>query len=139
VIRDRTGNSNSQPVLPTKTEQRFLPPAPCTTSNPTGTGATSTRPEEDERSPFFGEEHSEFEFTHAVYDHVIHPQWDNFGQQHAVHEGALRRLRRGYVIIELIGEWNDLLHNDIMLLKRNIMEHLMAKGSASSSSSARTC
>jgi hypothetical protein len=34
----------------------------------------------------------------------------------------------GYVIIELIGEWNDLLHNDIMLFKRNIVEHLMAQG-----------
>jgi hypothetical protein len=39
----------------------------------------------------------------------------------------------GYVIIELIGEWNDLLHNDIMLFKRNIIEHLMAQGSTSSS------
>jgi hypothetical protein len=50
--------------------------------------------EEDERSPFFGEDHSEFEFTNAVYDHVIHPQWDNFGSTHPVHEAALRRPRR---------------------------------------------
>ena len=35
--------------------------------------------EEDDRSPFFGEEHSEFEFTNAVYDHVIHPQWESIG------------------------------------------------------------
>ena len=37
--------------------------------------------EEDERSPFFGREHSEFEFTHAVYDHALHPQWDDFGSE----------------------------------------------------------
>ena len=36
----------------------------------------------------------------------------------------------GYAILELIGEWNDLLHNDIMILKRNIVEHLMAQGIA---------
>ena len=35
--------------------------------------------EEDERSPFFGEEHSEIYFTQAIYNHLIHPQWDNFG------------------------------------------------------------
>ena len=28
---------------------------------------------EDERSPFYGRIYSEFEFTHAIYDHVIHP------------------------------------------------------------------
>jgi hypothetical protein len=30
----------------------------------------------------------------------------------------------GYAIIELIGEWNDLLHNDIMFLKRNVIDEL---------------
>jgi hypothetical protein len=28
-------------------------------------------------------------------------------------------------VIELIGEWNDCLHNDIMFFKRNIIEPLM--------------
>lgn len=84
--------------------------------------------EEDERSPFFGEEHSEFEFTHAVYDHVLHPQWDTFGSSTLYIKMLFADYEDGFVILELIGEWNDLLHNDIMVLKRNIIEHLMAQG-----------
>jgi hypothetical protein len=33
-----------------------------------------------------------------------------------------------FTIIELFGEWNDTLHNDIMLLKRNVIDHLLAVG-----------
>ena len=84
--------------------------------------------EEDERSPFFGAEHSEFEFTHAVYDHVIHPQWDDLGSSTLYMKQIYADYEEGYTIIELIGEWNDLLHNDIMLFKRNIAEHLMDQG-----------
>ena len=46
--------------------------------------------EEDERSPFFGAEHSEFEFTNAVYDHAIHPQWDEFGSRTLYLKALLR-------------------------------------------------
>ena len=84
--------------------------------------------EEDERSPFFGQEHSEFEFDHAVYDHVIHPQWDAFGSSTLYLKLLFVDYDGGFAIIELIGEWNDLLHNDVMILKRNIVEHLMAQG-----------
>ncbi len=84
--------------------------------------------EEDERSPFFGDEHSEFEFTHAVYDHVLHPQWDAFGSSTLYMKLLFADYDEGFAIVELIGEWNDLLHNDVMLLKRNIIEHLMAQG-----------
>ncbi len=35
--------------------------------------------EEDERSPFYGREYSEFVFTQTVYNYYIHPQWDEFG------------------------------------------------------------
>jgi hypothetical protein len=84
--------------------------------------------EEDVRSPFHGTEHSEFEFTHAVYDHVIHPQWDSLGSSTLYIKQLYTDYDDGYVILEFIGEWNDLLHNDIMLLKRNIVEPLMAEG-----------
>lgn len=84
--------------------------------------------EEDERSPFHGTEHSEFEFTHAVYDHVIHPQWDDFGSSTLYLKVLYADYDEGFVIIELIGEWNDLLHNDIMMLKREVVEHMMAQG-----------
>ncbi|MCC6937114.1 MAG: hypothetical protein IT226_02720 [Flavobacteriales bacterium] len=84
--------------------------------------------EEDDRSPFFGEEHSEIHYTQAVYDHLIHPQWDDFGSTTLYLKILFAEYDEGYVIIELIGEWNDLLYNDVMILKRNIVEHLMAQG-----------
>lgn len=84
--------------------------------------------EEDERSPFHGTEHSEFEFTHAVYDHVIHPQWDDFGSSTLYLKVLFVQYDDGYAIIELIGEWNDLLHNDVMYLKRDVIEPMMAQG-----------
>ena len=33
-----------------------------------------------------------------------------------------------FAIIEFIGEWNDVLYNDIMNLKRNIIDHLNKEG-----------
>ena len=84
--------------------------------------------EEDERSPFFGEEHSEIYFTQAIYNHLIHPQWDNFGSSTLYLKIIFAEYEEGFVILELIGEWNDLLHNDVMTLKRNIIEQLMAQG-----------
>ena len=84
--------------------------------------------EEDDRSPFFGIEHSEFEFTHAVYDHAIHPQWDEFGSATLYLKILFADHEEGYAVIELIGEWNDLLGNDIMFLKRDVIEHMMGAG-----------
>lgn len=84
--------------------------------------------EEDERSPFFGQEHSEIYFTLAVYDHLIHPQWDSYGSNTLYLKVLYADYEEGYVVIELIGEWNDLLHNDVMTLKRNIIEEMMAQG-----------
>src|SRR5690606_33914823 len=84
--------------------------------------------EEDERSPFFGREHSEFHFTHAVYDHVIHPQWDEIGSETLYLKVLFTDYDEGYAILEFIGEWNDLLGNDIMFLKRDIIEGMMDQG-----------
>lgn len=84
--------------------------------------------EEDERSPFFGTEHSEFEFTHAIYDHLIHPQWDSMGSSTLYMKVLFADYDDGFAVLEFIGEWNDLLHNDIMILKRNVIEDMMAEG-----------
>lgn len=84
--------------------------------------------EEDARSPFHGTEHSEFEFSHAVYDHAIHPQWDAFGSSTLYLKVLYADYEEGHVVIELIGEWNDLLHNDIMYLKRDVVEPMLAEG-----------
>jgi hypothetical protein len=34
----------------------------------------------------------------------------------------------GYAVLELMGEWNDTLFNDIMILKRQVIDPLMAEG-----------
>ncbi len=83
---------------------------------------------EDPMSPFFEREYSEFEFTHKIYDHYIHPQWDNFGSQTLFLKVIFTNYEDGIAIIELMGEWNDLLYNDIMFLKREVMEVLMNRG-----------
>jgi len=83
---------------------------------------------EDERSPFYGRDYSEFEFTHAIYDYCIHPQWDEMGSSTLYLKILYANYEDGYCIIEMIGEWNDVLHNDIMYLKRNVIEILMENG-----------
>ena len=84
--------------------------------------------EDDQQSPFFGREYSEFEFTDRIYDFVIHPQWDNIGSSTLFLKILFAEYDEGYAIIELIGEWNDCLYNDVMHLKRNIIDHLIDEG-----------
>ena len=84
--------------------------------------------ETDDQSPFYGREYSEFYFSDAIYDHYIHPQWDNIESPTLFIKLLFTDYDDGYVIIELIGEWNDTLHNDIMLLKRNVVDVLVVEG-----------
>jgi hypothetical protein len=86
------------------------------------------RAEADERSPFFGREYSEFYFTQAIYDHYIHPQWDDFGSDTLFIKIIYADYQRGFAIIEMLGEWNDCLFNDIMFFKRNVLEVLISHG-----------
>jgi len=83
---------------------------------------------EDPKSPFFGYENSEVHFTDQIYNFLIHPQWDNFGSETLYLKVLFADYSKGFAIIELMGEWNDLLHNDIMTLKRNIIELMVAEG-----------
>ncbi len=83
---------------------------------------------EDEQSPFYGREYSEFTFTHAVYNYLIHPQWDFFGSNTLYVKILYTDYIDGYAILELMGEWNDALYNDIMMLKREVLEILNEQG-----------
>jgi len=83
---------------------------------------------EDERSPFFDRVYSEFEYTDAIYNYCIHPQWDSIESTSLFIKILYCDYHDGYVIIELFGEWNDTLYNDIMTLKRDIIELLMQEG-----------
>ncbi|HYD22395.1 MAG TPA: hypothetical protein VEB40_13025 [Flavipsychrobacter sp.] len=84
--------------------------------------------EEDENSPFFGKEYSEFEFSNTVYNYYIHPQWDEFGSRTLYLKILFADYDFNYAILELIGEWNDAVENDIMQLKRSIIDEMIPKG-----------
>lgn len=83
---------------------------------------------EDERSPFFGRKYSEFYFSNKLYNFYLHPQWDEFGSSTLYAKILFADYDQGYALIELIGEWNDTLHNDIMFLKREIGDALLREG-----------
>ncbi len=83
---------------------------------------------EDPASPFYGHEYSEFEFEHSVYNFCIHPQWDSIGSPTLFIKILFVEYNEGYAIIEMIGEWNDAIENDIMTLKRDIIEELIREG-----------
>jgi len=80
--------------------------------------------EEDPRSPFFGRKYSEFEFSQTVYNYYIHPQWDDFGSRTLYMKIIYVDYELNFAIIELLGEWNDAIENDIMEMKREVMDLL---------------
>lgn len=84
--------------------------------------------EEDEQSPFYGRTYSEFEYSQTLYNYYIHPQWDEFGSRTLFMKILFADYEQHYVIIELMGEWNDAIENDIMTLRRDITDQLYRKG-----------
>ena len=84
--------------------------------------------EEDPKSPFFGRAYSEFTYSDKIYNHYIHPQWDDINSPTLYIKLIFADYLNGFAIIELIGEWNDAINNDIMTLKRDIIDHLSLEG-----------
>lgn len=85
-------------------------------------------PAEDERSPFHGKEYNFDRYSETIYGYYIDPAWDNIGSETLYIKILYADYDAGYCVIEFIGEWNDTLHNDIMTLKRNILEVLLHEG-----------
>jgi hypothetical protein len=84
--------------------------------------------EEDEQSPFFGRTYSEFEFSQTVYNYYIHPQWDEFGSKTLYGKVIMADYEEAYLVMELLGEWNDAVENDIMMLKREVIDPFQQAG-----------
>ena len=84
--------------------------------------------EEDPKSPFFGRTYSEFEFSQTVYNYYIHPQWDDFGSRTLYLKIIYVDYELRFAVIEMIGEWNDAIENDIMELKREVIDKLEEQG-----------
>ena len=83
---------------------------------------------EDARSPFFGRKYNEFHYTHRLYNFYLHPQWDFFGSSTLYGKILFADYELGFALIELIGEWNDAIENDIMTLRRDITDLLYRQG-----------
>ncbi len=83
---------------------------------------------EDEQSPFYEREYDEFNYTNQVYNYYIHPQWDDFGSDTLYMKILFADYDEGYAIMEFIGEWNDCINNDIMYLKRDVIDPLIKEG-----------
>ena len=83
--------------------------------------------ETDVRSPFYGREY-DFQFSNTIYNYYIHPFWDDFGSGTLYLKVLMADYEEQYMIIELIGEWNDAIENDIMTLRRNITDIMFGQG-----------
>ena len=83
--------------------------------------------ETDVRSPFYGREY-DFQFSNTIYNYYIHPFWDDFGSGTLYLKVLMADYEEQYMIIELIGEWNDAIENDVMRLKRDVIDEFIRQG-----------
>lgn len=83
---------------------------------------------DDNKCPFYGRNYSEFSFSKKIYNYFIHPQWDDFGSNTLYTKLLYVDYELGYALIDLIGEWNDCLYNDVMYLKRDFADMLIQNG-----------
>jgi hypothetical protein len=84
--------------------------------------------EHDERSPFHDVEHNLFYYDRSINHIPAHPLWDDFGSESLLLKILFANYDRGYAIVELFGEWNDLYDNDFKLLAENCLTHLIDQG-----------
>jgi hypothetical protein len=84
--------------------------------------------EEDPKSPFYGRVYSEFEYSQTVYNYYIHPQWDDFGSKTLYIKVIYVDYELNFAVIEMLGEWNDAIENDIMTLKRDVIDIMEKAG-----------
>lgn len=83
---------------------------------------------EDKRSPFYGKKYDEFQYSQKIYNYYIHPQWDGFGSQTLYTKVLFADYEEGYAILEMLGEWNDCITNDVMYFKREVVDEMTRKG-----------
>lgn len=80
---------------------------------------------EDPKNPFFGNT----KLTEKIiYNFILNPLWEDFGSNTLYLKILYVDYDQQFAFIELIGEWNDALYNDIMYLKRNVIEKMIDEG-----------
>lgn len=83
---------------------------------------------QDDQSPFYGKEYNFDLYSENIYGYFIDPGWDFMGSETLYIKILYADYDEGYIILEMIGEWNDTINNDIMILKRNIIDHFLNEG-----------
>lgn len=83
---------------------------------------------EDPKSPLFRQENESNFASEAIYNYYIHPLWDSMGSKTLFLKILYTDYKKHFAIIELMGEWNDAIENDIMFLKREIIDPMMDTG-----------
>jgi len=86
------------------------------------------RASHDKNSPFYGNEYDYTKYSTAIYDHYIHPKWDYIGSETLYIKLLYVNYSSRFAILEFFGEWNDAINNDIMYLKRNVLDVLSKNG-----------
>lgn len=81
---------------------------------------------EDPNSPYEGKEYNFDLYSEHIYGYYIDPHWDFMGSETLYIKILFTDYELKFIIIEFIGEWNDALNNDIMHLKRNIVDYFNA-------------
>ena len=82
----------------------------------------------DERSPFFGKEYNYDQYSENIYGYYIDPAWDFMGSETLYIKVLFADYEKGFAVLELLGEWNDAINNDIMHLKRNVIDLMVGEG-----------
>ena len=83
---------------------------------------------DDPISPFFNCDYSELQYSNKIYNFYIHPQWDNMGSETLFLKILYVDYDKSSAVIELIGEWNDAINNDIMTIKRDLIDLMIQHG-----------
>ncbi len=85
-------------------------------------------PEDDELSPFYGRTYNDSQLSQHIYNYYIHPRWDDFGSSTLYTKVLQADYEQGYAILEMLGEWNDTLYNDVEYLKRAVVDRFIETG-----------
>lgn len=82
----------------------------------------------DSQSPFYGKEYNFDQYSDTIYGYYIDPAWDFMGSETLYIKILYADYDKGFAVIEFLGEWNDAINNDIMHLKRNVLDLMMGEG-----------
>ncbi len=83
---------------------------------------------DDKRSPFYRRTYNLHTYENDIYGYYIHPLWDTIESETLYCKVIFADYQQRYAVVELFGEWNDTLHNDVMFLKRNLVDYMTKEG-----------